>query len=446
MKKTSLDKKYFAKNIYAKWKSRVSKAQESITVYTPFLDGSLVKLLEHSNIENEHIVIVTDLNPESILQQPKQLVALKQALVKGITVKNAHRLHAKVLLIDSTWVTVGSQNFTNYGKGSKECTVIERVSLEGTSFVETLIKWKNDAKYVDEDLIDILISKVEKRSKQYLEVVEETKADFEAAWEHIERQRKNALRQKLQELEDQSLIKLASRKVYASIETVVTEYDEYDTLLAHSGYDMTKWVTVDPDGEDQPYNLVRLAMYPLYIADTGRMGFARIAKTRITYVYQRSSIPLRTKIGGLPFLVKISFLKTETHKRNVKLAIESYALGRCEINCLFTGDELHLVTKRYIKSSAMSDESLETLKQVLETEIFSDMNGLYRLFVQRIKRFSRHELNIDNKNIRDYFNNGQYELSVIQFKEVPILVIKADNPTERYNRALKRLFASKSGG
>lgn len=425
MKVSEANRMYFAKDVYRIWKSRVSEAEESITVYTPFFDRLLISLLGNAQLDNDNITIVTDLNPSSFLEMPNQLRALKRALSDGITVLSTPRLHAKVLLTDDKFVAVGSQNFTSYGRKSKECTVIPAATMAGSSFVDTLLSWRDDATSVDEDFVDMLLSMLSRHIRQYKKLLEETEAEFADLLEHYEEEKHSALLRRLEELERQSRIRMSHGDVYASIEHIYGQWDEYDSLIADHKCDMTRWVIEKPGGNIEPYQLNRLTMYPIIIAETGRMGFARICKTRITYI--RKSLNWsgkRLEVGDYSLGVTINFPVTDTKKRNVVVKLAHSYLGVCEAAFLFTGDAFRLIRKRYFKGDSYWNDQHEAFVKELDTGFFGAPDRISSFFRRFFTSFTYVELGLDNKNVRDYLKGTRFRIGVIQFQGNPVLVIK----------------------
>ena len=100
-------------------------AAESVVVFTPYLDDMLDRLLKNAALKVEAITVVTDLSPASgALDYRAQLIGVRALMRRGVNVRSLRRLHAKVLLCDWRIATVGSQNFTSYGRRSHETTAV----------------------------------------------------------------------------------------------------------------------------------------------------------------------------------------------------------------------------------------------------------------------------------------------------------------------------------
>lgn len=424
MKIEKQNQSFAAHDVYAKWKRLVAAAQDSITIYTPFFDQLLPSLMKaNKHVDLDNINIVTDFSPESLLELPHQLLTIKKILSDGISVLTLPGLHAKILLIDDKYVSVGSQNFTCRGRRNKEASVLPSVSLEGSRFTATLIEWRKQAANIDEDFVDLLLSKLRHRLKKHGELHKKFQKEFDEIQETYEHEKQEAMRRRLEELERQSHIRMANGVIYASIQPLVGDL-AYNSLLADSGYDMTNWIIKKENGATIPYKLKRLSMYPAILADTLRMGFARIGKTRITYIRKGLKWTNRAlKIGDLNLKVEINFPDTKTTKRNVIVKLSDSYRGSCEFTCLFTGDSVKNIRRRYFKGNPHWQEEYKAFTAMLENAFFGSASAVADFFGRFFTPFTYAELGRDHKNIKDYLKGWRYRLSVIQYQSNPFLVI-----------------------
>jgi phospholipase D-like protein len=382
MKIQEANRTYLARDVYPRWKQLVKDAKETVTIYTPFLDRLLLALLSsNSDVETGQITVITDFNPASILEQPHQLRTIKKALSRGFPILSLANLHAKVLLVDDKYIATGSQNFTFHGRKSKECTVVPCESMKGARFVDTLICWREQAEPIDEDLVDSLISKLEHRIRQHKKLLLETQAEFIEICKHHEQEKQNALIRRLEELERQSRIRMSQGVVYASIDYVSSEWGGYESLRADNEYDMTSWIIEKPDGSVEPYRLSRLSMYPMILADSNRMGFARIGKTRISYIRKGLNWTNRNlTVDNLPLKVNITFPESDTRKRNIIVKLSHSHFGSCEFDVLFKGDSSVMVEKRYSKGGAYWENEHDSFVKTLEKGFFASTVHLDEFF------------------------------------------------------------------
>jgi hypothetical protein len=425
MKTKEINLTYLAHDVYPKWRRLVKTAQARITVYTPYLDKVVLILLQSKiGLGCKNVAIITDFNPASILEQPHQLLTIKKALTNGYSVLSLTNLHAKVLLVDDKYVATGSQNFTQRGRKNKECTVVPSEQMNGSLFVKTLISWREQAVPIDEELVDVLLSKLQGKIKQYKKLLKEVEATFDSVCKKHAQQKQKALIERLAELERQSNIRMAQGTVYANIDYVPNDDGGYELLRADHSYDMTKWIVKKTNGSTEPYGLSRLSVYPIILAETNQMGFARIGKTRISYI--RSSLSWNDRalaLNGVQLNVTISFPKVDTKKRNITIKLSNSYYGGCEFDVLFTGDSMEIVDKRYHKGNDHNAIEYIELHRHLET-FFASESELGSFFKNFFKCFTYSELGRDNKNIRDYLDSNRYRLSIIEYQSNPFLVLK----------------------
>src|SRR5688572_874399 len=91
-------------------------------------------------------------------------------------------------------------------------------------------------------------------------------------------------------------------------------------------------------GSLEEYRLNRLSIYPMLLADSCRMGFARIGRTRITYIRNGLTwTDRKLHVGDLHMKVEITFPDKETQKRNIIVKLSHEHGGACEFGILFTG-------------------------------------------------------------------------------------------------------------
>jgi phosphatidylserine/phosphatidylglycerophosphate/cardiolipin synthase-like enzyme len=185
------DRKFLARDAYRAWKRRIQEAAESIVVFTPYLDSLLDRLLRNSALEAEAISVVTDLSPASgALDYRAQLIGVRALLRRGVEVRSLLRLHAKVLLCDWRIATIGSQNFTSYGRGSRETTAVPLDDLGESGFVATLREWFETSVSVDITLVERLLAGLENEMKAVQDAQDALAASYEHLWDEYRRELK----------------------------------------------------------------------------------------------------------------------------------------------------------------------------------------------------------------------------------------------------------------
>lgn len=328
------DRTFLAADVYPTWRSRVKNAVQSVRIYSPYLDRLAVSLLGNSELGPEDLSVVTDLSPASgTLAYRGQLFALKRLLNEGVKVRSLPRLHAKVLLVDGETVTVGSQNFTSYGRGSHETTSAPPNDLSESRFVDTLERWYAAAESVDVDLIDRLLENLETQIADAKAAIESLVSAYEVLEEgYREEQRQAALSRFEQDLAtarssttsggirraaDVSRYTAGQSVAYARLEWLDAGYR---TLMrSTSDLDLTRWRTSVGGTERHTINLTSLNFYPALLGPERRLAFVRVGRSRISYVWRglRRSAPLT--VGRHSLHVRANFPDDQTDNSNLLL-------------------------------------------------------------------------------------------------------------------------------
>lgn len=335
-------KQFLAKDVSPVWKRRMKAAEESVRVFTPYLDQMLVRLLRTVKLDVSALSVVTDLSPSSgALSYRRQLVSIRLLLLDGIEVRSLVRLHAKVLLVDGRLVTVGSQNFTSYARSSRETTAVPDADMSGSDLLETLDAWYAEAEPVDLTFVEQLLGKLDPLMVQ----VDAANAELVAAFEDADakHQRELAERRDLEvrqraEKRIREANALAEREPLANaVDTAAREspyrvekatawarlsYDnrgDYWSLRADKDSDLTRWLWGFGDfvlGREQ---LTRLSFYPLILASSGRMAFVRLGQTVVTYTWQGVVWGAPWPVGGQRLWFDVSFPESSIDTANMVL-------------------------------------------------------------------------------------------------------------------------------
>lgn len=354
-----------ARDVYAEWKARVKDACDSIVVFTPYLDALVVRLLFHSAMDADRLVVVTDLSPTTgALNYLAQLRAIAKLLDRGISVRSLERLHAKVLMTDGKFVTVGSQNFTTFARNSHEATSVPDTDLSDSVFVQTLNTWLADATPIDSELIELLLTEVKLEAIQVQEsnkvllaaigaVREDHRAEVErrraleaAAKGHAARARFSAMR--LRGLASAQRSRIAQGEAIIQRDLVWSSSGHwYPTQKANATASLTAWI-VGAGPATRRVTLDRAYWYPVMNAGSGRMSWARIVKTRITYVKSGVIFTMQRLFENTPVKVQVNFPSSRTLERNIVFTFTElpFEFAECTVEALFDGERLNLVESR----------------------------------------------------------------------------------------------------
>lgn len=438
-----LDRLILARDVYRSWKLRVQRAEVSVRVFTPYFDGALDRLLGNADLKPGDISVVTDLSPASgALDYRGQLLGARALLRHGIEVRSLPRLHAKVLLCDGVHVTIGSQNFTSYGRGSHETTALIVDDISDTTFGATLDEWYAAATPVSLEFIEGLLVEL----ADFMEAAKVARArltsQFDDEWdayiaqlEMERRKRELAARRKPLALQlaravRRSTERHARQRVWAKLR-LAGEADVYETLLADKASSLTRWRTRQSNGDMTSTALTRLNFYPIVLNPSGRMAFGRIAQTRITYIRSSVKWTRPRELFGRMYNLTVRFPDTGLDSVNIEISLT--VSGQPEYVSLELGirfDGLEATLNRWevqethpsstLRSSYVSQQT-SLLEQLTGT--LQDSSNLVDLVASAFATFTYSELGIGNRNATEFFPRGWVRVTMIEYAARPMLVV-----------------------
>lgn len=437
---TEADRSFVAGDAFRVWKKRVRAASESIVVFGPYLDTLLDHLLKNSTLEVDAITVVTDLSPASgTLDYRRQLIGVRALLRRGIEVRSLPRLHAKVLLCDWQTVTIGSQNFTSYGRGSHETTAVPADDLSESRFVDTLREWLDVAAPVDLTFVERLLADFEKEMKAVQVAQAALATSYEQLWEEYQRQLEEERRRREQAARlapisvrigaaVRSAQEIRARPaVWAQLAEVGDGY-RFNTLRAASGSHFTRLLI--PDGQGfADRDLARLRMYPVILNPSGRMGFGRVGKKRISYV--RSSVNNETPqtIAGMTYRMRVDCpdQNFETANLHITLGPES-AQSTAAVKLLVQFDcrEARLVGHEIVEDGLFYADIPRSGWRALSPQdvaaSFADPEPRRQLMQSAFASFKYEELQIYNPNADKFFPTGWLLVTLVEYAGQPVFV------------------------
>ena len=271
----------FGTDQYPRWEEAVRDAINDVLIVSPFFDELVVRLVTACRAGSS-VRVLTNLSPprEGGTSWFRQVEAAQQLLARGVDVRSLSRLHAKVLLVDGGIVSVGSQNFTTYGRRSKEASARTSIDDKRGRLHQSIERWWSEAEKVNEGMLERLLLDL---ASQVERLESESEAAERAFRESIRQYQLELEQRRKEQLDAQIKRKLASSKFRfagGSIDCQV-RYANWDSLqksliVSEPHFDdLTQW----PKGEVR-----RLHQLPFLNTETNGMAFARVAKTRITFL------------------------------------------------------------------------------------------------------------------------------------------------------------------
>ncbi len=408
------DSLFLAKDVHPRWQALLDNKCREVLVFTPYFDHLLPKLLAKSVVYGASITVVTDFSPTGGKDNYRQLKAGLELLQQGIILRNLPRLHAKILMVDRKDIVLGSQNFTSFGRRSKEASASPTSHVLDLNFLKSLDKWIAESTIIDVAMLEILLDQLVTQAKKLEKLEKDLKEQFEKLLLQENERRHQEIKQKLAVAISNSKTSLEQELALGSLRFL----GDIFTFGVENGNDLTRWVN-----RSERIRLARLTMVPIVSAQSGQMAFARIAKTRITYIRYSVRLAKPIEIDGRQFLATVDFPKHDCLNCNLIATLRNARTEKEIVKVKFYFDGLDL----NLKGVELAGKQTKTVhNQIIcdsMNEHFAVEDNRRDFFKSHFKRFTYQRLNIDNHNARDFFSSGVQAISILEYAETPVLVV-----------------------
>jgi len=286
------------KSASSQWRRHaLAAATAPIKIFSPYITGSQTFGLAAGRA---HAEVYTLFDAELFMSRASDLKQLRTLLQAGVELYFLPELHAKLVWIPGIYLSIGSQNLTSKGMRNKEATaaVLHEPWLDRVE--PQLDRWVQERKPITLEMIEDM----ERAVAPFLGEYQKMKAKLVAADEVVaaaeaarERARQEAIERQHQETtgDRRALFARSFRRLRTSTEitAVVKEFASGSvSLVAAPGYSFLRW-TVDGSRVD----LRTLNRYLCVVPELGRLGWARLSNTRITYVESSVRSPSTRFLG-----------------------------------------------------------------------------------------------------------------------------------------------------
>lgn len=264
-------------NLKPEW-LKIIEQNSNVIIFSPYLTDLIFEVIsDHSkNIK----AIYTKFLLNDFVCGASKLDVIKSLQERGIDVFYSNELHAKIILTEDK-VTIGSQNFTSGSENNFELSVIAEGSKSTKNVYKNIDSFINKAKTINNDMIIMMeeaLGLAELPYKEWIEslnAIENDMLDKSAIKEKIQGANVFRLQKHLEALEH-------SKFIYCKFGNIMDEMGSWKSPLMP--YDNHSSLINWEISEDE-YYLERLKRYLVMNKLTGQIGWARVAKTRISFIY-----------------------------------------------------------------------------------------------------------------------------------------------------------------
>ena len=288
------------RNMVIRWKAELSNAQEISLVFSPFLTAPTVRTITNE-LKGRNIEFYTVFEAENFASGASSIREIKNLYNLGFSLYHLPKLHAKILLSSPNFASVGSQNITGKGTRNLEASFATNEVRQVLEVEKLVAEWVKDRETITWEMILDMEKLLKPISKLFVEAQKAAlEIDLLVAKNEDSRRRAKELQEKLEKkrLDEQAkkekaeqLAKLrmnistsvqAQSSIYCRVMSVDTgswfNYSSTSSLMATQGDNFLEWRF-----KGKPYSLDRLNRYVCLIEKSGKFGWARVAKSRMTF-------------------------------------------------------------------------------------------------------------------------------------------------------------------
>ena len=270
---------FYLRNISKRWKKEVTES-ESCIILSPYVSSQTAENVLLSGSNNE-IKLYTLFEAELFLSNASSLKTLRCLLDKGVEIYQLDNLHAKIVLAEN-FVSIGSQNLTSKGRLNYEASfcshdqkVIHYVKNEVATWLENASPVSELMLSKMEELIAPLIPQYKLLSAE-LSIIDEKVQEFSEDNLYKREIEKKRLRNLELIANQAAALQTKSNWELARVNYIESETSYTSSLLAR--YNLTSWTY-----DEQPVTLKSKNRYLFIDVPTGRIAWARVNKSRITF-------------------------------------------------------------------------------------------------------------------------------------------------------------------
>jgi hypothetical protein len=370
--------RFAARKLLPKFLLKRAKKCRSIEAASPYVTDS--KLFKNTTASVKKLYTCFD--AMNFISGASSIQTLRAILNESVLLYHTASLHAKVVIIDGKYFSIGSQNLTHKGKRNIEANVIsgKDTAPDGVlKFFSSLEQKSSPITHQDIDIMEKLISpfimihdELQKSAADINKEIEITKLRLTS--EKIQKALSTAssivtapIMTSVKTLENQS----QSGTTWTSSLIPSTSHAHFTSLISELGL--------------SPKNLSR---YLLINEDNGQLAFIRIAKTRITYFGSGITPSKKIKIGKINCKTSISFQwppptinnhngklyfgftdSTANSKDNLAYCSFSFSISDVDIGNIEIKDNAsgRLFLNQYEKDSEAKQSIQSFIKEILTT-------------------------------------------------------------------------------
>lgn len=294
---------YVNRSIDRRWRQELGRAATAPKVFSPFITSTTAESVT-AQLDGRASEIHTVFKIELFAMGSSSLATLKKLIDQGHSLYHVERLHAKIVLVPGEFASLGSQNLTRGGIKNKEASAALTDARDVKLVEKSVQPWIEARTPITPQMIADMENLLPEVMRLYqVAQVAAVEADVKLHHLQIAREEKARAEKQLQEEYELALLRRAldtaptsSSLAFARVKDV-TKSDSFRqtiSLVVDGKFDLASWWI-----EGRHIELNARTRYLCINEDNGRIGWARLVHTRITFIANQLVIG-ETEIAGRP--------------------------------------------------------------------------------------------------------------------------------------------------
>lgn len=277
----------YLRSIDRRWRKELGAQPPTALAFSPYITPTTGESIL-TKLEGGKCDVYTRFEADLFASGASSIATLKKLLHHGHGLFHLPELHAKIVLIPERFASVGSQNITHRGIRNREATVAIDDPATIQEIQKLVMPWMRTARPITEQMLSDMESLLPPLKLLYKKAQEAAAAaNVEVELQRVQRekeqeQRREQYRERVRRLR---ALRAAIDRADHSRSTAVgevqyaSEYRETKSLIFDRMVDLTKWSV-----GNRTLSLLRTHRYLCVMEETGKIGWARVMKKRITFI------------------------------------------------------------------------------------------------------------------------------------------------------------------
>lgn len=148
-------KEFYFRSVDRRWRKELRVATGRVLVFTPYLTSRTAELVLESAAPSR-CEVHTVLSLEAFASGASSIRTLRNLMSRGYPIFEIPNLHAKVIIVEGRFASIGSQNLTSRGVTNLEATMVVSAPSKVSAMLEAVQPWLAARKRVTPEMLDEL--------------------------------------------------------------------------------------------------------------------------------------------------------------------------------------------------------------------------------------------------------------------------------------------------